>query len=90
MMDLETLGTRIAARRRELGLSQVALARRARVGRSTLAALESGRMAELGFGKVMMLLSVLGLDLRVTELNRGRPTFEDLKAEAGGAPGLDR
>lgn len=83
MLDLELLGERIAQRRRELGMTQPELARRAGVGRSTLAALEGGKMAELGFNKVAHILAALGLDLRLVSANRGRPTFDELKEEQG-------
>jgi transcriptional regulator with XRE-family HTH domain len=82
MLDLATLGQTIARNRNALRLTQAELARRARIGRSTLDALENGRTAELGFGKVTRILAALGLTLRIGEANRGRPTLEDLIAEA--------
>jgi hypothetical protein len=40
---------------------------------------------------VLRLLNALGLDLKVGELDRGRPTLEDLMAEEeGDAAHLDR
>jgi Helix-turn-helix domain len=81
MLDIATLGQIIARHRTDLRLTQAELARRARIGRSTLDAIENGRMAELGFGKVSRLLAALGLTLRVSETNLGRPTYEDLIAE---------
>lgn len=80
-MDLEEVGELIAQRRGELKLRQEDLALRAGVGRSTLAALEKGRMPELGFSKVASLLSVLGLSLRAADANRGRPTLDELRSE---------
>lgn len=82
MMDLSTLGQLIAQHRHAQRLTQAELARRARIGRSTLEALENGRAAELGFGKVGRILAALGLNLRLAETNRGRPTLEDLRDEA--------
>jgi transcriptional regulator with XRE-family HTH domain len=82
MLDFPTLGRLIAQHRQEQRLTQAELARRARVGRSTLDALENGRMAELGFGKIGRILASLGLTLKVSDTNRGRPTLEDLIAEA--------
>ena len=81
MLDLELIGEHIVERRRALGMTQPELARKAGVGRSTLATLEGGKMAELGFNKVAMILAVLGLELKVATANRGRPTFEELKEE---------
>ena len=82
MLDLMALGKEIAAHRRARGMTQPELARLARIGRSTLAALETGATAELGFRKIMSLLAVLGLDLRLTPANEGRPTLEDLQKGA--------
>jgi transcriptional regulator with XRE-family HTH domain len=62
-MDLSALGRLIARRRREKGLTLRALAAAAGVGRSTLAALEHGRTAELGFVKVARLCAALDLAL---------------------------
>lgn len=91
MLDLGQVGELVAACRREQGLTQAELARRARIGRSTLAALEAGRIGELGFGKVSMLLAVLGLTLRIVPANHGRPTFDELTEERlRRAEGLDR
>jgi transcriptional regulator with XRE-family HTH domain len=82
MLDLPTLGRLIAQHRYEQRLTQAELARRSRIGRSTLDALENGRTSELGFGKIGRILASLGLTLKVSEINRGRPTLEDLIAEA--------
>ena len=82
MLELTTLGTLIAKHRAAQRLTQAELALRARVGRSTLDALENGRMAELGFGKIARILAALGLALRLGEANRGRPTLEDLISES--------
>jgi transcriptional regulator with XRE-family HTH domain len=62
-MDLASLGRRVAAQRRALGLTLSALAAAARVGRSTLAALESGRLPELGFTKVARICAAAGIVL---------------------------
>ena len=78
MLDLAALGKLIRQHRRAQRLTQAELAQRARVGRSTLDALENGRSTELGFGKVARILAALGLTLKLGEGNRGRPTLEDL------------
>jgi len=86
MLTLSSIGGRIAAKRKEFGLTQTALARRASVGRSTLDALENARIDELGYAKVARILSVLGMDLKLEEA--GSPGDE-----IGRAPddqGLDR
>jgi len=81
MIDLPALGERIAQQRKALKLTQTALANRAKVGRSTIDALENGRMTELGFTKIARILSALKLDIQLTEATRGRPTLEDLLKE---------
>jgi transcriptional regulator with XRE-family HTH domain len=81
MMDLASLGDLIAKHRKSHGLTQNALARRAGIGLSTLDALENGRMAELGFGKIGRVLAALGLTLKISEANQGRPTLDDLREE---------
>jgi transcriptional regulator with XRE-family HTH domain len=64
MVDLTFIGQQIAERRRNLKLSQVALARKALISRATLEALENGRASELGFSRITKLLAVLGLELK--------------------------
>lgn len=81
MVDLSKIGGLIAFRRKALKLTQKALADRARVGRSTLDALENGRAGELGFTKVARILTALGMGLRVVEAPGHRPTLEDLLEE---------
>lgn len=63
-MDLASLGRLIAARRCAQGVTLAALASAAGVGRSTLAALESGRMPELGFNKVARICAAAGIVLQ--------------------------
>jgi transcriptional regulator with XRE-family HTH domain len=81
MLTLLTLGAEIAARRKALGLSQAAVAKKAEVGRSTLDALENGRLGELGFSKITRILSALGLELRLQEAASRRPTLDELLEE---------
>jgi transcriptional regulator with XRE-family HTH domain len=83
-MDLIQLGVRIKAARKDKGWSPTKLAQTAGVSRARLEALENARIAEIGFKPLLRLLHALGLDLRITELNRGRPTLEDLAAEEAG------
>jgi transcriptional regulator with XRE-family HTH domain len=79
MLDLPTLGRTIAHRRLAAKLTQAEVAARAGIGRSTLDALENGRTAELGFGKIARILSSLGMDLQMIEARHLRPTLEDLQ-----------
>jgi transcriptional regulator with XRE-family HTH domain len=64
-----------------LGLSQAALAKKAHIGRSTLDALENGRMGELGYTKISNILSALGLEMRIQQASSSRPTLEELMSE---------
>ena len=83
-MDLIELGARIKRARKSKGWSQTRLAQAAGVSRARLEALENARIAEIGFKPLLRILQALGLDLRITEFNRGRPTLEDLTAEEAG------
>ena len=66
-MDLVSIGALVAARRRDRGLTLAQLARSAGVGRSTLAALESGKLPELGFGRVARICAAVDLVVDVRE-----------------------
>lgn len=90
MLVLSSLGAQIAARRKKLGLSQAELARKALIGRSTLDALENGRIGELGFSKITRILSALGMELKLQETGSRRPTLDGLMQENRDDQGLDR
>ena len=90
MLTLSSIGEQIAVRRKTLGLSQAALAKQAKVGHSTLDALENGRLGELGLSKIIKLLSVLGMELKIQETSGRRPTLEELMKEDQDDQGLDR
>ena len=64
-MTLQHIGRLIADRRRAKGLTLSALATRASVGRSTLAALESGKLTELGLTRVARICSVVDLTIDI-------------------------
>jgi transcriptional regulator with XRE-family HTH domain len=70
-VNLHTIGRLIAEQRRRKGLTLQELADAAGVGRSTLAALERGKIAELGFGKVARLCTAVDLIMEVRS-----PTLE--------------
>jgi transcriptional regulator with XRE-family HTH domain len=76
------LGAEVRDARRARGLTQLDLATRAGVSRPTIDRLENGRAADIGYRPLLRILNAVGLDLRLTTLNRGRPTLEDLEAEA--------
>ena len=90
MLSLSDIGARIAARRKSLGMSQASLAKQAKVGHSTLDALENGRLGELGLSKIIRLLSALGLELQIQEAAGRRPTLDELLEEDRNDQSLDR
>jgi transcriptional regulator with XRE-family HTH domain len=90
MLTLSSLGARIAAKRKKLDLSQAELARTASVSRATLDALENGRSGELGFSKIIKILSALGMELKLQETGSRRPTLDELMEEDRNDQGLER
>ena len=90
MLPLSSLGEQIATKRRTLGLTQAVLAKKARVGLSTLDALENGRLGELGYSKITNILTALGMELRLQEASARRPTLDELMEEGGNDQSLDR
>jgi transcriptional regulator with XRE-family HTH domain len=90
MLSLSSLGEQIAATRKTLGLTQPMLARKAKVGLSTLDALENGRLGELGYSKITNILTALGLELKLQEASTRRPTLDELMKEGRDDQGLDR
>ena len=89
-MALYQLGERIAEKRKTLGLTQRDLAKKAKVGLSTLDALENGRLGELGFSKITNILTAIGLELTLREAGSDRPTLEELMEEEQDDQGLGR
>jgi transcriptional regulator with XRE-family HTH domain len=81
MEDLIELGERIKAARKNKGWSQTRLAEASGVSRARIEALENARIAEIGFKHLLRILHALDFDFRLTQLNRGRPTLEDLTTE---------
>jgi len=90
MLPLSSIGEQIAVRRKTLGLTQATLAKQARVGHSTLEALENGRLGELGFSKIVKILSALRMELKIQETVDRRPTLDELMKEHQDDQGLDR
>ena len=90
MLPLFFIGEEITKRRKALGWSQTVLAKKARVARSTLEALENARLGELGYTKITNILTALGLELTLQEASARRPTLDDLMNEEHDDQGLDR
>jgi transcriptional regulator with XRE-family HTH domain len=84
-MDLRSIGQLIAQRRRAKGLTLHGLAAQAGVGRSTLAALETGKLVELGLNKVARICAAvdLVLDVRPPELDAPLMAHRHLTESAG-------
>ncbi|MFI5367904.1 MAG: helix-turn-helix domain-containing protein [Spirochaetia bacterium] len=72
-MNLYGVGVLVAQRRRAQGVTLQALATEARVGRSTLAAFEAGKLKELGYSKVARICAAVGLVLEARPLALERP-----------------
>jgi transcriptional regulator with XRE-family HTH domain len=72
-MDLRTIGQLIAERRRARGLTLRQLAAAAGVGRSTLAALEAGKLPELGLSRVARICGAVDLTLEARALELDAP-----------------
>jgi transcriptional regulator with XRE-family HTH domain len=70
-MDLWAIGLLVGRQRRSQQRTLAEVAAAARVGRSTLAALESGKLEELGYAKVERICEAVGLVLEA------RPTVLD-------------
>ena len=90
MLPLSFIGEQIATKRKTLGLTQPALAKKARVGLSTLDALENGRLGELGYSKITNILTALGMELKLQEASTRRPTLDELIEEGRDDQGLVR
>ena len=90
VLTLSSIGEQIARRRRAQGLSQAILAKQAGIGRTTLDALENGRLGELGLSKIIKVLAALGLEFSIRESSTRRPTLEDLMREGIDDQSLDR
>jgi transcriptional regulator with XRE-family HTH domain len=90
VLDLTSIGPRVAERRKSLKLSQATLSRQAGISRATLDALENGRAGEMGFSKLARLLAALGLELKLQDTASQRPTLEELIEEDRHDQSLDR
>ena len=75
-MNLGGIGRLVAQRRRAKAITLQELATAAGVGRSTLAALEAGKLAELGFAKVGRICKAVDLILDVRPLELDTPLIQ--------------
>ena len=84
MQTLPIIGRTVREARKASGFTQSLLAEEARVSRALIAQLESGRLPELGIGKLIRILHMLGLDLRVPPSTKSAQPIEDLLHEDEG------
>lgn len=89
MLDLVELGGQIRSLREALKKSREDLAKDCEVHRNTIAALETGTAAGIQVNLLLRIMNAVGLDLRVTTLNGGRPTLEDVARENVEEDGID-
>ncbi len=82
---LASIGQTVRNARRAKRLSQDRLAALSGVSRPRIAALEGDRITDITFGNLLAILHALDLDLRVTPLNRKRPTLDELRSDDGEA-----
>ncbi|WP_375068275.1 helix-turn-helix domain-containing protein [Stenotrophomonas lactitubi] len=66
MITLQELGCQVAARRRQLGLKQVDVAKTSGVTAELLSRFERGHLSELGSRKLIAVLSALGLEISLS------------------------
>ena len=81
MIELAEIGKCIASSRKQNGLTQLELAKKAGVSRPTIDLLENRRATEIGYSKLARILAVLGLEFRLQPVSPRRPTLEDLLQE---------
>jgi transcriptional regulator with XRE-family HTH domain len=90
MTKLIEVGKLVREARHAQNLSQGQLVERSSVSRARIDALENGRISEIGFKNLLRVMNALDLDLRVTQLNNGRPTLDDLTEEDENASRLGK
>jgi transcriptional regulator with XRE-family HTH domain len=84
MQTLLEVGEAVGARRRALGLKQGEVAVRAGISQEMLSRFERGKSAEFGSRKLLAVLSVLGVELQITEIGTSG-SLDELRRERGGA-----
>lgn len=67
LTNIPSIGARVRAARKQAGLTQVQLARRAGVSRYTLVKLETGKLPDVTVKTLASILNVVGLELHVDE-----------------------
>jgi transcriptional regulator with XRE-family HTH domain len=79
-MELNEIGALIKEARKSKGLSQEAVGKSLGMSRATISGIETGKIAEVGLRKTMMLCAVLGLEINAAP-RRKYPTLQELRKE---------
>ena len=82
MIGLSDVGKHVASARKQIPFSQIELAHKAGVSRSTIDLLENGRAREIGYSKLTRILAAVGLELSLQATAPERPTLDDLLKES--------
>lgn len=84
MKTTAEIGSRLALRRKQLGIKQKDLAAAAGIPGASLSRLENGRLPEFGVRKLISLLTVLGLELEMCPTDAAG-NLDELRKELGGS-----
>ena len=79
-MDLIEIGEAVKLKRKARDLTQAQLAKQSGISRTTINSLENGQLLELGVGRIIRLLEVLGLELKVEQAEVFRPSLDEIYA----------
>ena len=79
-MNFQELGDFVRQTRKEQGIRQQQMVDDLVIARATLSGFETGRVADIGLRKVMLMLDYLNYELS-PKPQSALPTFESLKAE---------
>jgi len=85
LQTLQELGESVAARRRDLALKQLVVARQAGITAESLSRFERGRSPEFGTRKLLAVLAVLGMELDVIQAGQSG-NLDQLRKERNLAP----
>jgi HTH-type transcriptional regulator/antitoxin HipB len=83
MKTLMELGAAVAARRKDLKMSQSEVASRTGLTRETLVRFERGQLSEFGSRKLLAVLAVLGMEISFAESGTAG-TLDELRRERAG------
>lgn len=77
ILEIYEIGSRVAKRRKEMGLTQQELCDYAKISRATLSGFENGGKIGLSLAKLGLLLDRLGLEVELKDRN-ALPTLDEL------------